>query len=360
MILKVKNNAKSLLAGLIFLSIFFPYNFANASILSNFESGFTDLKEFINKDIVEKIRNDFCSLYALSVSNGIWQTSDFRAKIGNFFCSGYKVQIGGPAQTETGSLGEILNVSKQNFSNNLVKNNYLPNPLFGDTSGKGDKLSSGEIIYWTNLERIKNDNGLKVLTENNILAEIALARVEDMFDKGYFAHVSPTGDSASKTAVRDGYEYITIGENIALGNFNGSRDLVTAWMNSPGHRANILNKNYTEIGVAAIEGIYKGEQVWISAQIFGKPLSDCTLPDSTLKDDILKDKVSAENLNSSLENIQAQLQQISSFDTEAYNAKASEYNALAKLYNNLVAEIKKLTATYNQEVQIFNDCIKTV
>jgi uncharacterized protein YkwD len=361
MIFNTENRLKSLFLGLTFFCLLLPYHFANASILSNFTDGLTDLKGLVNRSIVI-IKNDFCYLYTVSVSSGDWAANDFRAKIGATFCAGYKIQIGEGTteQTPAERAIEISNISKQNATNNLVQNNYLPNPLFGNTNASGNKLNSSEIIYWTNIERAKNDNGLKALTENSILTLIALSRVQDMFDKGYFAHISPTGDSASKMATRDNYKYITIGENIALGNFGGSRDLVNAWMNSPGHRANILNQNYTEIGVAAIEGLYKGQKVWISAQIFGKPLSGCTSPETALKDRISKDKVYAESLNTNMKNIQAQLQAINSFDTATYNIKAAEYNNLAKLYNNLVAEIKTLTATYNLEVQKFNDCIKTI
>jgi uncharacterized protein YkwD len=232
---------------------------------------------------------------------------------------------------------------------------YIPNPNI-----TGTNLDSNEIIYLTNQERKSNDSSLVNLLYNNILATIAEIRVKDMFNLQYFEHTSPTGDNASNEAEKNGYSYITIGENIALGNFGGSQGLLTAWMNSPGHRANILNKNYTEIGVYAEQGEYNGQSVWIAAQIFGKPLSGCNEPDSTLKDKVSQYKVSATSLLTNINNIDAQLKTLATSDTQAYNSKVAERNTLAGLYNSLASEIKTLVAEYNGEVTAFNACIKTI
>lgn len=161
---------------------------------------------------------------------------------------------------------------------------YLPGGLSGTTTQNGVDLNSSEIIYWTNINR--GDNGLPSLDENNTLDTIAAIRVADMFAKQYFDHYSPTGDNVSLEANANGYQYITIGENIALGNFGSSRDLVDAWMASPGHRANILNTSYMEIGVSAEQGMYQGNEVWIASEVFGEPLSKCTEPDGSLKQEI--------------------------------------------------------------------------
>jgi uncharacterized protein YkwD len=161
----------------------------------------------------------------------------------------------------------------------------LPGGLSGSTAENGVSLNPSEIIYWTNIARSDN-GGLPALNENSILDKIAKIRTDDMFAKQYFDHYSPTGDNVSLEANANGYSYITIGENIALGNFGSSRDLVTAWMNSPGHRANILNTSYMDIGVAAEQGEYQGSEVWISSEVFGEPLSKCPSPDASLKQEI--------------------------------------------------------------------------
>ena len=136
----------------------------------------------------------------------------------------------------------------------------LPGGLSGTTTENGVSLNDSEILYWTNIARSDN-GGLAALNEDTTLDKIATIRVEDMFAEQYFDHYSPTGDNVSLEANANGYSYITIGENIALGNFGSSRDLVTAWINRPGHRANILNTGYTEIGVAAEQGIYQGSEI---------------------------------------------------------------------------------------------------
>ena len=232
----------------------------------------------------------------------------------------------------------------------------LPGGLSGSTDQNGVSLNPSEIMYWTNIER-SNNGGLSALLENNILDKIAKIRVEDMFAKQYFDHYSPTGDNVSLEANANGYQYITIGENIAEGNFGSSRDLVTAWMNSPGHRANILNTKYTEIGVAAEEGTYQGSQVWISSQVFGEPLGNCPSPDVSAKQEIANDQTQATDLMTEITSAKAQLT-ADSGNSSTYNSEASVYNNLATQYNALVATMKTLTAQYNREVAAFNACIK--
>jgi len=75
----------------------------------------------------------------------------------------------------------------------------------------------------------------------------------DMRDKNYFSHQSPTYGSPFSMMKNFGISYRTAGENIAAGQ-QTPQEVVTAWMNSPGHRANILNKSFTHIGVGYAKG----------------------------------------------------------------------------------------------------------
>ena len=93
-----------------------------------------------------------------------------------------------------------------------------------------------------------------------------------MFAEQYFAHESPLGNDMVALAGTYNYPYRTIGENLAIGNYLSSQQMVTSWMNSSGHRANILNTSYTEIGVAVVRGTFEGREVWIGVQIYGKPI----------------------------------------------------------------------------------------
>ena len=110
-------------------------------------------------------------------------------------------------------------------------------------------LTKAQVIEITN-ERRKENGGLAALKENLRLDVSAEKKLEDMFAKQYFEHLSPDNVGVKDLAKNAGYEYILIGENLAMGDFNNDSALLDAWMASPGHRENILNKNYTEIGVA--------------------------------------------------------------------------------------------------------------
>ncbi len=146
-----------------------------------------------------------------------------------------------------------------------------------------------QILSFTNQERLKVS--LEPLSSNPILDYLANLRVNDLFANQYFEHISPSGQSVATLAQKNNYEYILIGENLALGNFGSDQQIVSAWMESNGHKANILNEKYTELGVAVKEGIFNGEKVIIAVQIFGRPLSVCpkpSLPNESLTDNSIK------------------------------------------------------------------------
>lgn len=110
------------------------------------------------------------------------------------------------------------------------------------------------------------------LTANPLLEKAAKLKADDMAAKGYFAHTSPDGITPWFWFEASGYEFSAAGENLAV-NFFDSKDVAEAWMNSPSHRANILNHKFTEIGVATANGMYKGKEAVFVVQLFGRPLS---------------------------------------------------------------------------------------
>ena len=120
----------------------------------------------------------------------------------------------------------------------------------------------------TNLNRENDD--LSALTVNPILVKAAELKAQDMAANGYFAHESPSGKTPWHWLDATGYKFITAGENLAV-NFIDSQDIANAWMNSPKHRENILNNNFTEIGIATARGIYQGKETIFVAQFFGRP-----------------------------------------------------------------------------------------
>lgn len=107
-----------------------------------------------------------------------------------------------------------------------------------------------EVIRLVNAERAKY--GLTALTEDAALTRTARMKSQDMHDRGYFDHNSPTYGTPFQLMKSQGISYRTAGENIAMG-YRTPEAVVNAWMNSAGHRANILNASYTKIGVGYVE-----------------------------------------------------------------------------------------------------------
>jgi len=117
-----------------------------------------------------------------------------------------------------------------------------------------------EVIRLVN--EIRQENGLKPLTANWELSRVARYKSQDMRDKGYFSHTSPTYGSPFQMIKAFGLSYRTAGENIAMG-YRTPRAVVDGWMNSSGHRANILNAGYTQIGVGYVEQGHYWTQMFI-------------------------------------------------------------------------------------------------
>lgn len=109
-----------------------------------------------------------------------------------------------------------------------------------------NRAMEDQVLALVNKERAKR--GIKPLIMNNNLRLLARMKSMDMRDKGYFSHYSPTYGSPFQMMIKYGIRYSAAGENIAKGQRTAS-SVMNAWMNSSGHRANILNPNYKEIGV---------------------------------------------------------------------------------------------------------------
>lgn len=225
------------------------------------------------------------------------------------------------------------------------------------TPNASGALNENDILLIVNTER--KAQGLGPLTYNKKLAAMALTKAKDMIAKQYFAHVAPDGTDVVMLAERQAYDYLNIGENLAMGDFVSSQDVMTGWMNSPGHRANILNKNYTELGISAIEGNYQGRIVWYAVQEFGRPASTCTKPDVLLEQKIVADESQITTLQATLD---AKLTQMKdpNMDRNTYNAMVADYNNTVNVYNTLAASIKAEVIAFNALVNQFNACLGLV
>lgn len=220
-----------------------------------------------------------------------------------------------------------------------------------DTSGAA--LSAAGIFSLTNAERVKA--GLPPLAYNAKLEASAGAKNADMIAKQYFAHVSPEGVGIGDLAERFGYPFRHVGENLALGDFTSNTHVVNGWMDSPGHRANILAEKFTEIGISAVRGNYQGREVWYAVQEFGTPLPDCPAPSPAMRTEIETLEPQTDELSATLAAMRADI--ASTTDSAEYNKKADEYNALVDLYNTLIARLRTLITTYNAEVNAYNVCV---
>ena len=222
-------------------------------------------------------------------------------------------------------------------------------------------LSNEEIIKFTNYYREEND--IAELNTNQLLMEAAEAKLNDMFQKQYFAHVSPEGDDAGIILKEIGYDYLVVGENLARGYFKDSKDLVDGWMKSPDHRENILNPKFREIGVAQREGKFQGKEQYLAVQIFASPLSLCPLPDESSLSQIQEKEEELEELTKKAEILRGEIEKESQeeFESEAefqvVQDKIKTYNALVRRINKLSKELETLILNYNSQVNSFNTCI---
>lgn len=369
-------NSKKIIPSLFLLLILFAFKpafafdfsgigqVASIGSIANEVGGFFN---FFSQTVFGKIKTDFCENYRTALKNGDWKTGEFRTNLGDKICPAITTlaKITATANPTTNTPTKINTTTKTTSSAlpNITKISVPQNPvgtsqpLVGNTSSDHTQINTTQIIYWTNIER--TNATLPALSENSTLDAIAEARVEDMFAKGYFEHISPTGQSVSTVSNSLGYKYIYIGENIAMGNFGSSRDLLNAWMASPGHKANILNTEYTEIGVAAKQSTYNGSLVWISAQIFGKPLSSCPSPDPNKKTEVESDYATTNTMQTQAQNLLAEIKSMNpSTNPTSYNSKVSEYNSLVDSVNALISKTKDLITNYNNGVTAYNTCIK--
>lgn len=173
-----------------------------------------------------------------------------------------KPDTGSNAGSNTGSGTGSSNGS--NSGSNTGSNtgsNSGSNSNSGNTSTDSSSVVSAyakEVVALVNKERAAG--GLKPLTIHTNLTKMAVAKAKDMSDNNYFSHTSPTYGSPFDMMKTFGISYSYAGENIAKGQKTPA-EVVKAWMNSPGHKANIMNKNFTLIGVGYVNGYWAQEFV---------------------------------------------------------------------------------------------------
>lgn len=140
----------------------------------------------------------------------------------------------------------------------------------GSVLGDRANVSMEALLEQTNKARQSNDLG--ALTINQKLNKAAYLKAKDMLDKEYWGHVSPDGTEPWYWFSEAEYNYLKAGENLAR-NFHTAEAVNTAWMESPDHRRNILEPDYTEVGYAIASGTIKGESTTIIVALYGRPIA---------------------------------------------------------------------------------------
>jgi len=256
----------------------------------------------------------------------------------------------------------------------------------------GPSLTVQGIIYYTNKAR-QEMGGLPPLSESSLLNTIAIERLKDMFEKQYFAHQSPSGEAVTDVAYRRGYQYKILAENIGLG-LQSDEKMVQGWLQSPGHRENILRPECLEIGVAVGRGLMKKKQVWMSVQVFGlqslpveqgpipgsRPFpktpgftdqsNGCLQPDAQLSDTIKDLKRQLAEMDEVEKKLKQEMEESSSglknYELDrirekeavtAYNQKVLQYNALVRDIQLKMEQYSQLVTRYNNQVTSYNTCL---
>jgi len=253
-------------------------------------------------------------------------------------------------------LTQIKTPSFNSLAEKIEKEILAPEPMVAKEEAPQSFLTQAGVIRLTNVQR--KDNGLPALLENKKLDASALAKAQDMLKNQYFEHISPSGAGPSDLAKGVNYEFILIGENLAMGNFGNDQKLIDGWINSPGHRANMLNARFQEIGVAVVKGTFEGKTTWMAVQEFGLPLSSCPQPDLSLKEKINTSNETISDLNQSLVLLKSELEKPRLKRGDSYDRVVDQYNELVNQYNDLIKEVEILVAAYNNQVKTFNACVQ--
>lgn len=168
-----------------------------------------------------------------------------------------EVVVYGPATTTSGT---IITTPKQNTASMETKKKSTV--LIPAVDGFGTRR---EFVELMNIER--SDNGLPKYVEHVSLDNAAQNKAEDMVRNGYFAHTAPDGRTHEDFIQETGYAFSYSGENLSQG-FGSPKEVHMAFMNSPKHRGNILDSDFTEIGIGIAED---SKGTWYVVEMFAKP-----------------------------------------------------------------------------------------
>jgi hypothetical protein len=142
--------------------------------------------------------------------------------------------------------------------------------LSGNVLAYAVDITPVALFNLTNQERA--NAGLPPLRLDSRLNQSASLKAQNMFAENYWAHVSPSGIQPWHWFTQAGYNYQYAGENLAK-DFDTSAGVMDGWMNSAGHRANVLNAHYTDVGFAVVNGTLVGGETTLVVAHYGSPVA---------------------------------------------------------------------------------------
>lgn len=143
---------------------------------------------------------------------------------------------------------------------------YDENNLSVEKAAAASRIDDSSLLIETN--RVRESKGL--LEVNSALQRAAQNKAEDMVEKEYFSHMTPSGKTPWQWIDEMGYEYSSAGENLAV-NFDTSEGVVDGWMNSESHKRNIMNEKFTDVGIGIAKGKYEGQDALYVVELYGQP-----------------------------------------------------------------------------------------
>lgn len=155
----------------------------------------------------------------------------------------------------------------------------LSDTTLGHVLGYASDITIDKVIAQTNSQRAKS--GLQPVTYNAVLSDAARRKAADMFSAQYWAHTSPSGKEPWDFMREARYSYKVAGENLAR-DFLDTSSMVSAWMASPTHRANIMNPRYSDIGIAVVNGTLMGTETTLVVQMFGDPVASAQVTEESV------------------------------------------------------------------------------
>jgi len=208
----------------------------------------------------------------------------------------------------------------------------------------------GAIVKTTLIELLNQErksSGLQSLKENTVLDNAASLKAQDILEKDYFSHQSPEGVSPWHWFKIAGYNYKIAGENLAIG-FLDSGEVNRAWLDSPSHKANLLNSNYKDVGIAVLTGDFQGNETTVVVQLFGTPQQTIAGPKVQTKEQVKKETATA-----TAENAEKEATGTQTLSAEFTSMKKEVVPALKEAQKKAIFNfLSFLTLDYSKVIQI--------